>query len=273
MDTSKLIYRAYASHDLDEIEKVFKERTGSDPTAFVIRPNWVVSGSKENYSKIVISRTAACNCVMVSLKLTKEELENIYSSFAEYHQQNEVEIVDDPELAASWDDDSIRYCRYCGQVFSIKGTSDFSLICDKPECSAREDNRIKELEKLKVSSNHKAQEVKPLPEDKAELVKEIITDDQYSDTVAGWVYLIAADNDLCKIGHTDDVYKRFSNLVAMNAAGLALRHSIYSMNRMRAEKYLHDTFSNKRSHGEWFRLTNEDIEWIRGIPDRGLDAF
>jgi len=268
MDTSKLFFKGYASHELDRIGELFKIKTGKEPNAFVIRPNFVVSGSTENYYKIVMSRTCACNCVMVPTELTKVELENIYSSMSEYRSRENETI--DPELSECWDDDLTRHCKYCSQSFRAKDWNDFKMICDKPECIEREKNRLNEAEKIKISY---PQEINV--EDKAELIASIIDDedDNYSDTIAGWVYLIQADNDLCKIGHTDNVQIRFSNLATMNAAGLSLRHTIYAINRMNAESWLHKQFRNKRHHGEWFRLTNEDIAWISDLKDGALDGI
>lgn len=272
---NKLTFKGYASHDLDKIHDVFLLQTGNEPNAFVIRPDFVVSGSKENHGKLVMTRTGACNCVMVPLSLTKGELEKIYSNLKEYRFQKE-EKAADPELFKCWDDDFTRYCIYCSQAFLVKSLDDRRLTCEKPECVAREKNRLEQAEKIKLSYPQKPEPKTELQlaEDKAELIAKITTDDDdhYSDTVAGWVYLIAADNDLCKIGHTDNVQHRFSNLATMNAAGIELRHTVFSANRMRAESWLHEQFRNKKHHGEWHRLTNEDIAWICDLKDGSLDG-
>jgi len=134
-------------------------------------------------------------------------------------------------------------------------------------------SRLEEVDKIKQSypQEKKSETVK---ETKAELIERITSDDDdhYSDAVAGWVYLIEADNGLCKIGHTDNVQTRFANLASMNAAGLSLRSTIYAANRLRSEQWLHKQFRNKLHHNEWFRLTNEDVVWIQSLQDGELDA-
>lgn len=271
METTNLFFMAYASHELDKLQKVFKQQTGNDPNAYVIRPDYVVSGSKENYKEIIMSRVGGYNCVLIPTVLTKAELDNIFLSMSEYRPPKrtiDLELSDE-----CWDDDLTRYCRYCSKPFTVDSWKDYRMICEKPHCVELEKNRLEEVEKIKLSYKQEKKE-ETNEETKDELVERITSDDDdhYSETVSGWVYLIEADNGLCKIGHTDNVQKRFANLASMNAAGLSLRCTIFSANRLLSEQWLHKQFRNKLHHNEWFRLTNEDIAWIQTLQDGELDA-
>jgi hypothetical protein len=268
MDTSKLLFKGYDSRELDKVGKTFMLKTGCNPKAFVIRPGYAVSGSKENQSRVVVSRTCASDCVMVPLLLNKAELEKIYSDMAEPSHREKEE-----ELSSAWGDDLERQCKYCSRLFRVEDWSDRRLICDNPECIAREKNRLEESETVKKT--YKSSSLKTEDENKAELVESITADEPHlkNTATAGYVYLIQADNDLSKIGHTDDVWKRFSDLVTMNAAGLSLRHTIRASNRYNAEQWLHGKFRNKKIHHEWFRLTNEDISWFASLQDGALDGI
>jgi hypothetical protein len=38
------------------------------------------------------------------------------------------------------------------------------------------------------------------------------------------------------------------------------------------ERVLHDLFRSKRIEGEWFALTESDVEWIKAIHDYQFDS-
>jgi hypothetical protein len=57
----------------------------------------------------------------------------------------------------------------------------------------------------------------------------------------------------------------------MNAANITLRHAIHTTNSARTEFYLHKQFDKYHSHGEWYRLTNDDISWFVSLADGALD--
>ena len=86
----------------------------------------------------------------------------------------------------------------------------------------------------------------------------------------GYVYLVAADNGFHKIGKTINVTNRVNEFGVKLPMKTWLVHSFKSNQYDTAEKILHDTFSEKRSHGEWFALTAEDIEYIKSITDGQL---
>ena len=79
----------------------------------------------------------------------------------------------------------------------------------------------------------------------------------------GFVYLLRSSAGRCKIGHSTDVRKRLQAFAA--DPPYSLLHTIVADDRIDAEKKLHRQFSDKRVHGEWFSLDQDDIERIRGF--------
>lgn len=84
----------------------------------------------------------------------------------------------------------------------------------------------------------------------------------------GTVYIVSAGG-LYKIGVTKNTKKRMGNLQIGSPSRLTLVHS-FSVVGMYGdawgwEKMLHSRFENKRRHGEWFALSNDDVQWIKQI--------
>lgn len=79
----------------------------------------------------------------------------------------------------------------------------------------------------------------------------------------GFVYLIRA-GDLCKIGMTISVESRLSSLQSSSSLPIELLHVIETTDMDTTETALHEKFQNKRVNGEWFNLSLEDIEYIKG---------
>jgi hypothetical protein len=84
-------------------------------------------------------------------------------------------------------------------------------------------------------------------------------------SVKGYVYAAKSFN-LVKIGVTDCVKSRMKGLANGGAASVTLlfsqMFSDYSI-AAKVEKKMHEKFSTRRHHGEWFSLTEEDIELLR----------
>lgn len=75
---------------------------------------------------------------------------------------------------------------------------------------------------------------------------------------AGWVYLIKGDGAY-KIGIARDPVARMADLQTSTHVKLELVHKI-QVPDMRAKEYeLHLKYADKRAHGEWFKLTPEDV--------------
>lgn len=77
-----------------------------------------------------------------------------------------------------------------------------------------------------------------------------------------YVYFIEA-GDLVKIGVTKDVTKRLASLQTGSPARLNMIGFIPGTDK--EEKELHRKFSSHRSHGEWFKKTNDLINYIKEV--------
>ena len=76
-----------------------------------------------------------------------------------------------------------------------------------------------------------------------------------------YVYLFCdPSQDLYKIDVTKNLYsKRMKQLQTGNGTELHLVKYHETSYPYRIEQFLHNNFKNKQEHGEWFRLSNEDI--------------
>ena len=86
----------------------------------------------------------------------------------------------------------------------------------------------------------------------------------------GFVYLVGADNGLHKIGKSVNVTNRVTEFGIKLPVKTWLVHSFQSNQYDKVELQLHEMFADKRSHGEWFNLTPEDIEYFCSIQDGQL---
>lgn len=78
----------------------------------------------------------------------------------------------------------------------------------------------------------------------------------------GYVYLIKSNNYF-KIGKTKNIKQRISSLQTSSATHIELIHTIKTSNYHKIEKELHKKFENQHIKGEWFNLSEEDIEYIK----------
>jgi hypothetical protein len=72
------------------------------------------------------------------------------------------------------------------------------------------------------------------------------------------VYILQADNGLCKIGCSRQMKRRVSSLLGSLPTETVLLHSIYTDEYERAERRLHDHFRGKRVRGNgsnWVRTS------------------
>ena len=77
------------------------------------------------------------------------------------------------------------------------------------------------------------------------------------------VYLIKAENGLCKIGYTNHLARRLATLRTMSPVPLTLTW-VWPGTRDN-ETALHRDNRRRRSHGEWFNLSAETIEGLRRL--------
>ncbi|MBA2705837.1 MAG: GIY-YIG nuclease family protein [Blastocatellia bacterium] len=79
----------------------------------------------------------------------------------------------------------------------------------------------------------------------------------------GYVYLIRNPAGLVKIGRSQNPNIRLRSLMTGSVDKLELLHTIECQHPHAIERALHRTYSGKRVRGEWFKLTDEDIESIK----------
>lgn len=87
---------------------------------------------------------------------------------------------------------------------------------------------------------------------------------QRTDIIKGDVYFIKV-GDRYKIGATTDLYGRIVNLQTANPQKIALMHRVKTNNMYLTEKLFQSLFErdDKRERGEWFNLTDKDIQYIK----------
>jgi hypothetical protein len=89
-------------------------------------------------------------------------------------------------------------------------------------------------------------------------------------TNPGYVYLVGAENGNYKIGKAKNVDERVNTFGVKLPIKTWLVHSFSSNDYSKAEAVLHEQFSEKRTHGEWFLLADEDVEYIKALQDGAL---
>ena len=81
----------------------------------------------------------------------------------------------------------------------------------------------------------------------------------------GYVYLIRS-GEYHKIGLTRrNPDTRLKELTTPE--GVTMVHYIETSDPEGLEQFLHHTFKDKRAEREWFRLTDEDVEWVCNIKN------
>lgn len=110
--------------------------------------------------------------------------------------------------------------------------------------------RITELHR-RITERHGARSREPLPPKAAPKPQR------------GYVYLVRADNGLYKIGKTKTIEPRIKALTIELPYGLEVIHTIATGDMNALESRFHNIFSEKRVRGEWFRLDDDDVKYIR----------
>lgn len=81
----------------------------------------------------------------------------------------------------------------------------------------------------------------------------------------GYVYVLRADNGVYKIGQSTQIDDRIKQLSIQLPYELELVHVIETDHVINAEQLLHNRYAEKRRGGEWFALTDEDLEEIKAL--------
>lgn len=86
----------------------------------------------------------------------------------------------------------------------------------------------------------------------------------------GYVYVLQADNGLCKIGCTNNIEIRLAHFNTHSPVPVTVALAKRVEDNKRLEAYLHHVFSSKRKHGEWFILDGADLARLRNIVEIGI---
>lgn len=82
---------------------------------------------------------------------------------------------------------------------------------------------------------------------------------------AGYVYLIQSPTGAYKIGRTIDINRRIKTFHVKLPFEIEPICIIKTENMFVLEAQLHIKFALKRLDGEWFKLTTEDVEYIKSL--------
>lgn len=207
------------------------------------------------------SRTLETSCVDID-EMTEDELDIFFEEIEWYfyHQGGQ-----------------LRECDYCGKKYpyfprGIPYGYCFSDDClDKAHAATLQchETRIKEKEEGELEASKRAEE---RAKEKSENQRLEVEHQEKIQQGFGHIYIIEAPNGLYKIGlTTTSVDKRVYNLNAMSPVPLKLVHSIASDQVRKAESRIHKRFSDKRTHGEWFELTQDDLDWLKSLMGYEFD--
>jgi len=81
-------------------------------------------------------------------------------------------------------------------------------------------------------------------------------------TMAGYVYLLKSGESY-KIGHARNVTNRMLQIKPAMPHEVVLVDSIYTEDRYELEASMHEFFADKRLNGEWFNLSDSDVEMFK----------
>lgn len=81
----------------------------------------------------------------------------------------------------------------------------------------------------------------------------------------GYVYLIKNNEGHYKIGKSVNPNKRIESLGVVLPFPIEAVHLVYSDRMSKLEKELHERFGDKHIAGEWFALTDEDVNFIKSL--------
>lgn len=91
-------------------------------------------------------------------------------------------------------------------------------------------------------------------------------------TGSGYVYALSNPaTQLVKIGFSQNVQRRKTELEHMAGGHLVLLHAVQSMHATVLEKRLHARFQTWRNVGEWFCLSPEQIGELRALMDAPVE--
>jgi Meiotically up-regulated gene 113 len=87
-----------------------------------------------------------------------------------------------------------------------------------------------------------------------------------AETKVSFVYLFSADGGWYKIGKSKDPEKRLLAFLGL-PFNVKMLHAIATLEPEQLEQYFHKIYQHCRVHGEWFRLSGEDVESFVNFPN------
>ena len=120
---------------------------------------------------------------------------------------------------------------------------------------------------FKLVAQKKSNMIKSLVVDNEKKVVSIKIRGDYS----GYVYLIRSASGFTKIGHTENLKKRFASIDMSSPEEISIYYSKVVRNRVNLERKLHSLFADKRTKGEWFLLSDEDLQEAKAVMDSSVD--
>jgi hypothetical protein len=85
--------------------------------------------------------------------------------------------------------------------------------------------------------------------------------------IPGFVYVLKGENGYYKIGKARNVDSRYKLLKIQLPFSVELIHTIYSNDYTLAEKQIHQKFVGKQVNGEWFTLTESDVDYLKSLTN------
>lgn len=82
---------------------------------------------------------------------------------------------------------------------------------------------------------------------------------------SGYVYIIKAETGEYKIGRTRNVPNRMKLFAVKLPFDFEIIHFFPCLDVYDAESFLHHFYTSQRKRGEWFTLTDEDVETLKSI--------
>lgn len=83
---------------------------------------------------------------------------------------------------------------------------------------------------------------------------------------AGFIYILLAENGLYKIGRSNNFDKRIAKIGIQVPFEIDIEYGVAVKDAVYTELLFHEKFREKRVKGEWFRLNEEDLVWIKSQP-------
>lgn len=91
-----------------------------------------------------------------------------------------------------------------------------------------------------------------------------------SSCVPGFIYIVKGDESPYKIGRAVKIQRRVWEINLTLPFEASLIHAIAVDNMVEVERFLHRKFAPVRVRGEWFALTDSDVEWLRSFSELSI---